>query len=237
MELLKRFIVFIVLVVILGTGIPSADAVFKPFNYKPYRYDPFEYQYPRTYPPYSNGVYVTKPYVNKTNKYNNNNNYNVNNTSIYKNGTYIDQPYHNIKSKTSNEKYKYGYPGKVPGVFFGTWKVTSTLKSSASNNIFKDENVENWNNFAKKNVLYSENLSTGTTSQVIIRNIQDNVIDFARVVKYGNRRLIESIKIDIRGDYFTGVNEITLETYSNAGAPQVETAAYYLDGERIFLNK
>lgn len=124
---------------------------------------------------------------------------------------------------------------KVPGVFFGAWRVESTLKITDAPSVFKKNTVDLWNISSRNNVITLSNPFTGASVQINVKDAKGNYVEFCKTSRYDNKTITDRVKIDIKGDYFAGLNELKVQTLSEADGSVIKTeqAVYYLNGERI----
>lgn len=133
------------------------------------------------------------------------------------------------------QKVLYGTVEKVPGVFFGAWRVESKLKLTDSPETFKTDNVDLWNISSEHNVIILRNPFNGAVGQINVSGVKGNHVEFYKSTRYDDKIVTDRVKIDIKGDYFAGLNELKVQTLSgvNGGVIKTEQAVYYLNGERI----
>jgi len=126
--------------------------------------------------------------------------------------------------------------GSVPNSFYGSWRVVAKLDKQSGSAYFKPQAVDFWNLSRTGNVIYLENPFTGANADVKLDYVDGNLIRFTKTGDYdGNKKLTDTVDLKLNGDKFTGVNYITLETFSirDNSLIKKDTAIYLLAGEKI----
>lgn len=123
---------------------------------------------------------------------------------------------------------------KVPKEFYGTWRVSSTRASTNNEAIFKPSTVDLWNLSKSGNVITLENPFSGAKASIVVDEVNGKVIKFKKQGDYDNRKLTDVVQLQLNGDRFTGVNNLTLTTIGADGSVmKSERATYKLSGEKI----
>ena len=126
--------------------------------------------------------------------------------------------------------------GSVPNSFYGSWRVVAKLDKQSGSAYFKPQSVDFWNLSRTGNVIYLENPFSGANATVKLDYVDGNLIRFTKTGDYdGNKKLTDTVDLKLNGDKFTGVNYITLETFSirDNSLIKKDTAIYLLAGEKI----
>lgn len=124
----------------------------------------------------------------------------------------------------------------VPNAFYGTWRVVSKIDKQTGSIYFKPNMVDIWNLSRMGDVINLNNPFTGASASVKLDYVEGNVIRFTKTGEYDtNKKLTDTVDMKIEGDSFTGVNYITLETFSAIDNSLIkkDTAIYILKGEKI----
>lgn len=124
----------------------------------------------------------------------------------------------------------------VPGSFYGSWRVVAKIDKQTGDIYFKPNTVDFWNLSRVGDVINLNNPFTGASASVKLDYVDGNVIRFTKTGEYGsNKRLTDTVDLKLSGDTFTGVNYLTLETFSQADNSLIkkDTATYILKGEKI----
>lgn len=124
----------------------------------------------------------------------------------------------------------------IPNSFYGSWRVVAKLDKQSGSAYFKPQAVDFWNLSRTGNVIYLENPFSGANATVKLDYVDGNLIRFTKTGDYdGNKKLTDTVDLKLNGDMFTGVNYITLETFSirDNSLIKKDTAIYLLAGEKI----
>ena len=124
----------------------------------------------------------------------------------------------------------------IPNSFYGSWRVVAKLDKQSGSAYFKPQAVDFWNLSRTGNVIYLENPFSGANATVKLDYVDGNLIRFTKTGDYdGNKKLTDTVDLKLVGDTFTGVNYITLETFSlrDNSLIRKDTAIYILAGEKI----
>lgn len=124
---------------------------------------------------------------------------------------------------------------QVPVDFMGTWRVVSKLSETDSPVNFKKMGVDLWNLSRTGNVINLCNPMSGASASVNVEYVKDNTVRFTKEGNYDNQKLTDTVEITLNGDKFTGVNYLSLKTFSSADNSLVteKTATYNLQGDKI----
>lgn len=124
---------------------------------------------------------------------------------------------------------------QVPVDLMGTWRVVSKLNSTDSPANFKLSGVDLWNLSKTGDVINLCNPMTGASASVNVEYVKGNTIRFTKEGNYDNQKLTDTVEITLSGNKFTGVNYLSLKTYSDADNSLIKekTAAYDLQGDKI----
>ncbi|MBO5435704.1 hypothetical protein J6A31_07920 [bacterium] len=121
----------------------------------------------------------------------------------------------------------------VPSGLFGTWRVAAVLKNTDSPQFFREKSADLWNLSRNNNVMNLNNPFTGASADLAVEFVKGNVVKFTKIGTSGDNKLVDTVEITLDGDKFTGVNILTLKTYSNGKVIKVQNAEYVLVGEKI----
>ena len=124
----------------------------------------------------------------------------------------------------------------IPNSFYGSWRVVAKLDKQSGSAYFKPQAVDFWNLSRTGNVIYLENPFSGANATVKLDYVDGNLIRFTKTGDYDeNKKLTDTVDLKLNGDKFTGVNYITLETFSirDNSLIKKDTAIYLLAGEKI----
>ena len=126
--------------------------------------------------------------------------------------------------------------GSVPDSFYGNWRVVAKISKQSGNIYFKPVSADLWNLSRTGDVINLNNPFTGASATVKLDYVEGNIIRFTKTGDYdGNKKLTDTVDLKLAGDTFTGVNYITLETFSihDNSLIKKDTAIYLLKGEKI----
>ena len=124
---------------------------------------------------------------------------------------------------------------EIPKALFGSWRVTAQLDDTNSRGTFKPTGVDMWNLSRIGNKVTLSNPFTGANADISIQTIEGNLIVFSKKAPYDNKILTDSVTIRLNGNNFTGINDLTLESFSPVDNHLIksERAKYIIKGEKI----
>ena len=126
--------------------------------------------------------------------------------------------------------------GSVPDSFYGNWRVVAKISEQSGSVNFKPQAVDFWNLSRTGDVINLNNPFTGASATVKLDYVEGNIIRFTKTGSYeGNKKLTDTVDLKLTGNTFTGVNYLTLETFSihDNSLIKKDTAIYLLKGEKI----
>lgn len=124
----------------------------------------------------------------------------------------------------------------VPNNFYGSWRVVGKVDKQSGTMNFRPQSVDFWNLSRRGDVINLNNPFTGASASVKLDYVEGNIIRFTKTGEYDyNKKLTDTVDLKLMGDTFTGVNYITLETFSAIDNSLIkkDTAIYLLKGEKI----
>ena len=124
----------------------------------------------------------------------------------------------------------------IPNSFYGSWRVQAKIDKQSGNIYFKPVTVDLWNLSRVGDIINLNNPFTGASASVKLDYVDGNLIRFSKSGEYdGNKKLTDTVDLKLDGDTFTGVNYLTLETFSvrDNSLLKKDTAIYILKGEKI----
>ena len=125
----------------------------------------------------------------------------------------------------------------VPNNFYGSWRVVAKVDKQTGSVNFRPQTVDFWNLSREGNVINLNNPFTGANASVKVDYVEGNLIRFTKKGRYdGNKILTDTVDLKLSGDTFTGINSLTLETFSNIDNSLIkkDSAIYILRGEKVF---
>ena len=123
----------------------------------------------------------------------------------------------------------------VPKAFFGSWRVTAKIEDSNSYGTFKPASIDFWNLSRVGDKITLENPFTGAKAEISLRTVEGNVIVFSKKAPYDNKILTDVVTIRLSNNEFSGINDLTLESFSlvDNHLMKTEHAKYTIKGEKI----
>lgn len=123
----------------------------------------------------------------------------------------------------------------VPKALFGSWRVNAKLDDTNSYGTFKPNSVDFWTLSRVGDKITLENPFTGAKAEISLKSVEGNVIVFSKKAPYDNKMLTDTITIRLSDDHFSGINVLTLESFSlvDNHLMKTETARYIIKGEKI----
>jgi len=124
---------------------------------------------------------------------------------------------------------------EVPKAFFGSWKVTAKLDDTNSYKTFKPQSADMWTISRIGDNITLSNPFTGANAQISLKAVEGNLIVFSKKAPYDNKMLTDTVSIRLEDGKFSGINTLTLESYSlvDKHLLKTETARYIIKGEKI----
>ncbi len=124
---------------------------------------------------------------------------------------------------------------EVPKAFFGSWRVIAKLEDTNSYRTFKPQSADMWTLSRIGDNITLSNPFTGAESQISLRAVEGNLIVFSKKAPYDNKMLTDTVSIRLEDGKFSGINTLTLESYSlvDNHIMKTETARYLIKGEKI----
>lgn len=123
----------------------------------------------------------------------------------------------------------------VPNAVFGTWRVSAVLKDTDSRGTFREKSVDLWNLSRKNDVMNLNNPVTGASANLSVNEVRGSSVKFTKESVTDNKKLTDTVEINLSGDTFVGVNTIEFSTLSDIDGSVIKTehAFYALTGEKI----
>lgn len=121
----------------------------------------------------------------------------------------------------------------VPQSFYGTWRVVSKRIDTDAPSVFKESGIDVWNLSRTYDVITLYNMFNGAKADITVKHADSNHIVFIKKGKYDKKVLSDRVELNLKGDTFTGIDTLQLDTYVNGKIIKTETAQYSLNGEKI----
>ena len=124
---------------------------------------------------------------------------------------------------------------EIPKAFYGSWRVVAKLEDTNSYKTFKPQSVDMWNLSRVGDIIRLENPLTGASSEISLRAVEGNLIVFSKKAPYDNKTLTDTVSIRLEDGKFSGINNLTLESFSlvDNHLMKTERARYIIKGEKI----
>ncbi len=123
----------------------------------------------------------------------------------------------------------------IPKAFFGSWRVSAKLDDTNSHGTFKPASVDFWNLSRVGDKITLQNPFTGANAEISLKSVEGNLIVFSKKAPYDNKILIDTVTLRLSDNSFSGINDLTLESYSlvDNHLMKSEHAKYIIKGEKI----
>mgnify|MGYP004458967709 FL=1 len=123
----------------------------------------------------------------------------------------------------------------IPKAFFGSWRVTAKLADTNSYGTFKPVSTDMWNLSRVGDKITLSNPFSGANAEISVKAVEGNIVVFSKKAPYDNKILIDTVTIRLTGNTFSGINDLTLESYSlvDNHLMKTEHAKYSIKGEKI----
>jgi len=126
---------------------------------------------------------------------------------------------------------------EVPKELLGGWRIAGYLDKTNSPKTFKPQSADSWTLSRVGDNLILYNPNTGARSIVSVDTVEDNIVVFSQTTRYdNNKELIDTVRIRLNGNKFSGINNLTLKSYSliDNHLMKTETATYLIKGEKVY---
>ena len=123
----------------------------------------------------------------------------------------------------------------IPKAFFGSWRVTAKLADTNSYGTFKPVSTDMWNLSRVGDKITLSNPFSGANAEISVKAVEGNLVVFSKKAPYDNKILIDTVTIRLTGNTFSGINDLTLDSYSlvDNHLMKTEHAKYTIKGEKI----
>lgn len=123
----------------------------------------------------------------------------------------------------------------IPKAFFGSWRVTAKLDNTNSRGTFKPTSCDIWNLSRVGDKITLTNPFSGANAEISVQTVEGNLVVFSKKAPYDNKILIDTVTIRLMDGTFSGINDLSLESYSlvDNHLMKVERAKYIIKGEKI----
>ena len=124
---------------------------------------------------------------------------------------------------------------EVPKAFYGSWRVVAKLDDTNSYKTFKPQSVDMWTLSRVGDIITLSNMFTGAQATISLKTVEGNLIVFSKKAPYDNKVLTDTVSIRLEDGKFSGINTLTLESYSltDNHLMKTESARYIIKGEKI----
>ena len=123
----------------------------------------------------------------------------------------------------------------IPKAFFGSWRITAQLVNTNSYGTFKPVSADMWNLSRVGDKITLSNPFSGANAEISVRAVEGNLVVFSKKAPYDNKILTDTVTIRLSDNKFSGINDLTLESYSlvDNHLMKTEHAKYTIKGEKI----
>lgn len=124
---------------------------------------------------------------------------------------------------------------EVPKAFYGSWRITAKLDNTNSRGTFKPQSIDMWDLSRIGDKITLSNPFTGANADISVQTVEGNLIVFSKKEPYDNKILTDTVTLRLEGNSFSGINDLTLESYSSVDnhLMKIERAKYIIKGEKI----
>ena len=124
----------------------------------------------------------------------------------------------------------------VPKILLGTWRINAKLDKTNSLGTFRPQSLDIWELSRFEDKIKLNNPISGANQTISVLTVEGNLIVFSKRAAYDNNKVLtDTVTMRIDGNKFTGINTLTLETFSliDNHLMKTETATYHISGEKI----
>lgn len=125
---------------------------------------------------------------------------------------------------------------QVPDGFFGNWKVMAVRVKTSNYDLFAPYSVEIWNLTKQNDVITLTNPVSGASASITVKDATTDTFTFQRITNDGNETVVETAKLILQGDNFTGCDTMTVKYYKNGNLIKTENVEYNLKAYKISGN-
>ena len=124
---------------------------------------------------------------------------------------------------------------EIPKAFFGSWRVTAKLVDTNSYGTFKPQSADLWNLSRVGDKITLSNPFSGANAEISVKTVEGNLVVCSKRAPYENKVLTDTGTIRLSGNSFSGINYLTLESYSlvDNHLMKTEHAKYTIKGEKF----
>ena len=124
----------------------------------------------------------------------------------------------------------------VPKALYGSWRVNAKLDDTNSRTTFKPQSIDFWNLSRIGNKITLDNPFSGANAEISVSTVEGNLVVFSKKLPYDNNKVLtDTVTIRLNDNTFSGINSLTLESYSliDNHLMKTEYARYLIEGEKI----
>lgn len=124
----------------------------------------------------------------------------------------------------------------VPKALYGSWRVNAKLDDTNSRTTFKPQSIDFWNLSRVGDKITLDNPFSGAKADISVSTVEGNLIVFSKKLPYDNNKVLtDTVTIRLNNNTFSGINSLTLESYSliDNHLMKTEYARYLIEGEKI----
>ena len=124
----------------------------------------------------------------------------------------------------------------VPKALYGSWRVNAKLDDTNSRTTFKTQSIDFWNLSRIGNKITLDNPFSGANAEISVSTVEGNLVVFSKKLPYDNNKVLtDTVTIRLNDNTFSGINSLTLESYSliDNNLMKTEYARYLIEGEKI----
>lgn len=122
---------------------------------------------------------------------------------------------------------------RVPGGFFGTWKVTSVQTYTNNPMLFTERSTDYWNLSKEGDVITLSNPVSGAVASVTVNEVRGDSITFTRKKKDRNENVTETPTLTLKGEKFFGTDRIVIDKYRYGELVSTDIVEYRIDAVRV----
>lgn len=124
----------------------------------------------------------------------------------------------------------------VPKALYGSWRVNAKLDDTNSRATFKPQSIDFWNLSRVGDKITLDNPFSGANAEISVSTVEGNLVVFSKKLPYDNNKVLtDTVTLRLKDNTFSGINSLTLESYSliDNHLMKTEYARYLIEGEKI----
>lgn len=121
----------------------------------------------------------------------------------------------------------------LPSELYGMWSVYSSITDTNDYSSFNNKGEDVWSFSKDRDVITLTNPISGASASITVDEVQGKTAVFSRQTITHSYKEIETAKITVDGDFFTGTDKIIVENFNRSKNIHTSIVEYKLRGTRL----